>query len=69
MSIRISVVARDVLLWQRLGGAAAARDVAARRRGKAYDPAVVDAYLRSVGDTADVSWEHFLTTEPCPPHG
>jgi len=66
MSIRISVVARDVLLWQRLGGAAAARAIAARRRGKAYDPKVVDAYLRSVGDTADVSWEHFLTTEPSP---
>ena len=64
--IRISVLARDVLLWQRLGGPAAARDIVSRRRGRAYDPQVVDAYLRSADNIADVAWEDFLATEPCP---
>ena len=63
---RISVLARDALLWQRLGGAAAARDIVLRRRGKAYDPQVVDAYLRSADDVADSSWEDFLASEPNP---
>ena len=66
LQIRISVLARDVLIWQRLAGPAAARDIVVRRRGKAYDPQVVDAYLRSAEDFADVSWEDFLATEPCP---
>jgi HD-GYP domain-containing protein (c-di-GMP phosphodiesterase class II) len=66
LATRISVLARDVLLWRRLGGAAAARDIVVRRRGKAYDPLVVDAYLRSSEDVADVSWEDFLASEPSP---
>ena len=66
LPIRISVLARDVLLWQRLGGPAAARDIVSRRRGRAYDPQVVDAYLRSADNIADIAWEDFLATEPCP---
>jgi HD-GYP domain-containing protein (c-di-GMP phosphodiesterase class II) len=66
LATRISVLARDVLLWRRLGAAAAARDIVVRRRGKAYDPEVVDAYLRSAEDVADVSWEDFLASEPSP---
>ena len=66
LPIRISVLARDVLLWQRLGGSAAARDIVSRRRGRAYDPQVVDAYLRSADNIADIAWEDFLATEPCP---
>jgi HD-GYP domain-containing protein (c-di-GMP phosphodiesterase class II) len=66
LATRISVLARDVLVWRRLGGAAAARDIVVRRRGKAYDSEVVDAYLRSSEDVADVSWEDFLASEPRP---
>lgn len=66
LATRISVLARDVLLWRRLGGAAAAREVVVRRRGKAYDPQVVDAYLRSSEDVADVSWDDLLASEPNP---
>jgi response regulator RpfG family c-di-GMP phosphodiesterase len=66
LATRISVLARDVLVWRGLGGAAAARDIVVRRRGKTYDPEVVDAYLRSSEDVADVSWEDFLASEPRP---
>ena len=66
LPIRISVLARDVLLWQRLAGPAAARDMVNRRSGRAYDPEVADLYLGSVEGVADVSWEEFLATEPCP---
>ena len=66
LPIRISVLARDVLLWQRLGGPAAARDIVSRRRGRADDPQVVDAYLRSADNIADIAWEDFLAAEACP---
>jgi len=45
LPVRLVVLARDVVLWQRLGGPVAARAVAVQRRGHAYDPDVVDAYL------------------------
>jgi HD-GYP domain-containing protein (c-di-GMP phosphodiesterase class II)/DNA-binding CsgD family transcriptional regulator len=62
---RIAVLARDVLLWQRLGGASAARDIARQRRGKAYDPTVVDAYLAQ-GPLPEASWSALLAVEPAP---
>ena len=68
LPIRISVLARDVLLWQRLGGPAAARDIVSRRRGKAYDPQVVDAYLRSVAISPMSRGKSFSRPSP-PPHG
>ena len=43
VAVRVVVVARDAVLWQRLAGTDAALEVLARRRGRAYDPAVVDA--------------------------
>jgi HD domain len=46
--VRVVVVARDAVLWQRLAGTAAALEVLDSRRGHAYDPAVVDA-VRAVG--------------------
>lgn len=56
---RIAVVARDVELWARRGGHAAAVEVARSRRGKAYDPAVVDAFC-AVGESllrnAEAGW-------------
>jgi HD-GYP domain-containing protein (c-di-GMP phosphodiesterase class II) len=68
IAVRIAVVARDAVLWQRLAGADVAAEVLARRRGRAYDPAVVDA-VRSLGATADGGgpvWEAVLAGEPEP---
>jgi hypothetical protein len=45
VAIRVVTVARDAELWARQAGWPAAADVLARRSGRAYDPAVVDALL------------------------
>jgi HD-GYP domain-containing protein (c-di-GMP phosphodiesterase class II) len=66
--VRVVVVARDAVLWQRLAGTAGALEVLARRRGRAYDPRVVDA-VRAVGLPAVDSgsaWEDVLAAEPEP---
>lgn len=42
VAIRVVSVARDVDLWFRVGGWAAVCEVLAKRRGRAYDPTVVD---------------------------
>lgn len=67
-AIRVVAVARDAVLWQRLAGPEAAIDVLGRRRGRAYDPAVVDA-VRAVGvpdgDGGSV-WDDVLAAEPRP---
>ncbi|GAA3160783.1 HD domain-containing protein [Blastococcus jejuensis] len=68
--VRVVVVARDAVLWHRMAGTAAAIDVLSRRRGRAYDPAVVDA-VRAVGlPEADdpTAWEDVLAGEPEPVH-
>ena len=68
VAVRVVVVARDAVLWQRMAGTEAAFEVLARRRGRAYDPAVVDA-VRVVGlpDTKDRTvWADVLAAEPEP---
>ena len=68
VAVRVVVVARDAVLWQRLAGTDTALEVLARRSGRAYDPAVVDA-VRAVGipDVEDRSvWEDVLAAEPAP---
>ena len=68
VAIRVVVVARDAVLWHRMAGPAAAMDVLARRRGRAYDPAVVDA-VRAVGIPAaddPAVWDDVLAGEPEP---
>jgi HD-GYP domain-containing protein (c-di-GMP phosphodiesterase class II) len=45
LAIRVVSVARDVDLWMRAGGWPAVVDVLTHRRGRAYDPAVVDVFL------------------------
>jgi hypothetical protein len=40
IAVRIAVVARDAVLWQRIAGTDAAVEVLLRRRGRAYDPTV-----------------------------
>jgi HD-GYP domain-containing protein (c-di-GMP phosphodiesterase class II) len=80
VAVRVVVVARDAVLWHRRAGPdngpdrgpdrgpELARRVLAARRGRAYDPAVVDA-LRRVGippDDGGQIWEEVLAAEPDP---
>lgn len=45
LAVRVVTVARDAELWARLAGWSTAVDVLSRRRGRAYDPAVVDVLV------------------------
>jgi HD-GYP domain-containing protein (c-di-GMP phosphodiesterase class II) len=68
MSVRVSIVARDIELWARETGHDTARQILEQRRGHAYDPAVVDAAL-DVGvdglcDLGDGLWQAVLDREP-----
>ena len=70
VAIRVVSVARDAELWFRQGGWTAVKEVLAHRRGRAYDPSVVDvllaegeAWLR--GDDADLA-AAVLDAEPEP---
>jgi HD-GYP domain-containing protein (c-di-GMP phosphodiesterase class II)/DNA-binding CsgD family transcriptional regulator len=69
LAVRLGVVARDADLANTLG--ADARDLLNERRGRAYDPSVVDAFQRvgpdvlSELDGAD-EWETALASEPEP---
>ena len=69
MPIRIAVLARDVVLFERRGGAAA-RAMVLQRRGRAYDPQLVDAYL-GLGESprptsGEVSWQEYLAARAEP---
>ena len=71
MSVRVSIVARDLELWARETGDEATCRTLARRRGRAYDPEVVDAALdigveALRGGGADNLWERVLALEPQP---
>ena len=68
---RIVCLARDVEVLHRLGPPAAAGATVRRRRGGAYDPAVVEAFERCrpglVEDLGEGSvWERVLAAEPEP---
>jgi HD-GYP domain-containing protein (c-di-GMP phosphodiesterase class II) len=68
LPVRVVVVARDAVLWRRMAGPEVAQQVLARRRGRAYDPAVVDA-VRAVGGPGDgggPQWQDVLAGEPEP---
>lgn len=70
LPVRIAVVARDVDLAARQGGFGAAAAIARARRGRAYDPAVVDAFC-AVGDrllarTADAASDELVAAAPVP---
>jgi HD-GYP domain-containing protein (c-di-GMP phosphodiesterase class II) len=68
IAVRVVVASRDAVLWDRLAGADAAVEVLAARRGRAYDPVVVDA-VHAVGvpvaDGRSV-WDDVLAAEPQP---
>jgi HD-GYP domain-containing protein (c-di-GMP phosphodiesterase class II) len=71
LSVRIVTLAEDLQLHQRLGGREAALEVASRRAGKAYDPALVAvAHLHGEelleGLEEDVGWARLLELEPQP---
>lgn len=70
IAVRVVTVARDAELWARRGGWETAREVLAHRRGRAYDPAVVDAvvprgemWLAGIGDDPCAA---VLDAEPTP---
>jgi HD-GYP domain-containing protein (c-di-GMP phosphodiesterase class II) len=71
LPVRVVVVARDLELWSREVGSPVADDVLLRRRGRAYDPTVVDV-CRDIGQNflaglqdRDV-WGAVLAAEPSP---
>jgi HD-GYP domain-containing protein (c-di-GMP phosphodiesterase class II) len=70
VAVRVVVVARDAVLWHRLAGGDEALRVLAARRGRAYDPAVVDAVRRAgiPADDGEPVWEEVLAAEPAPGH-
>lgn len=71
LATRVVVVARDVDLWFGLAGWDETRRVLLRRRGRAYDPAVVDVFVGGgpgwLEELADVDpWDAVLEAEPAP---
>ncbi|NNH68976.1 HD domain-containing protein [Nocardia uniformis] len=70
VSVRVSIVARDAELWVREAGVDTARRVLRERRGRAYDPDVVDAALGIGLETLchyeDDLWDATLDLEPSP---
>jgi HD-GYP domain-containing protein (c-di-GMP phosphodiesterase class II) len=71
IAARIAAVARDTDVFYRLGGLELVAEVLVRRRGRAYDPSVVDAVLAQGQDWASAvesesMWELVLASEPSP---
>ncbi len=64
LEVRVSTVARDVDLFVR--GTDDVHDVLQRRREKAYDPAVVDAYRRVGATHPEAEWDEVIDAEPEP---
>ena len=70
-SVRISLVARDVELLNRLGGEELVCTTLSKRSGRAYDPSVVEVFLdRSAAWFSELEnepmWEAALDAEPFP---
>ncbi len=63
LEVRIATVADDAALFRRSGNDAST--IFSARRGRAYDPAVVDAYHR-IGPIAAETWEEVMESEPEP---
>ena len=64
LEVRIAMVARDADLFARRGEDVAA--VLRRREGRAYDPEVVDAFIRLSPPHREVEWEEVIAAEPEP---
>jgi HD-GYP domain-containing protein (c-di-GMP phosphodiesterase class II) len=70
-SVRIVTLAQDAVIHHRLGGVAAAVEVAKERRGTAYDPEMVDRFCERAanlwaGLDENPSWDTVLDLEPGP---
>ena len=70
VAMRVVAVARDAELWARQAGWPAAADVLSHRRGRAYDPAVVDAVMAAgegcLAEVGDDGCTRILAAEPAP---
>ncbi|HEX2152553.1 MAG TPA: HD domain-containing phosphohydrolase [Acidimicrobiia bacterium] len=70
ISVRVAIVARDIELWERETSVEATAQMLTRRRGRAYDPAIVDAALAIGTETLrrcdDDMWDVVLDLEPTP---
>ncbi|GAC1601507.1 MAG: HD domain-containing protein [Acidimicrobiales bacterium] len=71
-AIRVAVVARDFELWRQRGGLDDALAVLARRRGRAYDPVVVDVFAANARRWAEEldgidAWDAVVTAEGSSP--
>jgi HD-GYP domain-containing protein (c-di-GMP phosphodiesterase class II) len=68
LAIRVVTVARDLELWAREAGWREANEVLARRRGHAYDPAVVDVFASEgevwLSEISDDPYAAVLDAEP-----
>jgi HD-GYP domain-containing protein (c-di-GMP phosphodiesterase class II) len=70
-STRAVALSHDAVVFHHLGGPAAARSVIRKRRGKAYDPALADRFLRDAdgllaGLDGAGGWEGIIACEPLP---
>lgn len=68
---RLVRLAWEMVVHTRLGGADAAVAVAQARRGRSFDPVLVDAFVAHAGELspgvrAASVWEDFLAAEPAP---
>ncbi|HUH07216.1 MAG TPA: HD domain-containing phosphohydrolase [Egibacteraceae bacterium] len=71
IAAHVAMVARDFEVLHRLGGRDLAVDLAARRRGRAYAPKVVDAFLahgfQLLDDArSESSWDAVIAADPSP---
>jgi HD-GYP domain-containing protein (c-di-GMP phosphodiesterase class II) len=70
LAVRVVTVARDAEMWSRVAGWPTAVEVLSRRRGHAYDPAVVDALVgdgeRELAGLGDDACAAVLDAEPAP---
>jgi HD-GYP domain-containing protein (c-di-GMP phosphodiesterase class II) len=71
LAVRIAVVARDVDVWATRVGMEETLRMLGRRRGRAYDPVVVDAFVADGSSwLADIDagdpWDALLDAEPAP---
>lgn len=72
MPVRVVMLAQDALTFHRLGGPQAALKVARERRGRQYDPALVDVFVRHADRLLteikhEPTWREVIDLEPDPP--
>jgi HD-GYP domain-containing protein (c-di-GMP phosphodiesterase class II) len=72
IAARVVLVAQDALVFRRTHGTTAAVEMVRRRSGRAYDPAIAQAFCAGAGELFDEldqegsAWERALAAEPSP---